>query len=350
MGEAAVSAAVAEAQARTQEYIPRIDAARASLCVGETNIPTSIVAHEGRYVRDTYVSDDFIVLVSTDRQSAFDRALAQVPFKGAVLNQTSAWWFELSKKEGVADNHVLAVPDPNVTIGKKCAVFPIEFVMRGYMTGSTSTSIWKNYEKGVRQYCGHALPEGLRKNAKLPTGNLLTPTTKDAVHDELISAEEVVSSGRMTQEDWDRCAEISHALFALGQRVAAQRGLILVDTKYELGKDAAGNIIVVDEIHTPDSSRYWIADSYETRMAAGQEPENIDKEFLRVWFAKNCDPYNDATLPAAPAELVNELSRRYIMLYEMITGQQFQFPDPAVSVDDRINQAVAGFVASRQKA
>ena len=227
---AAVSTAAAlqAAQARTLTYLAQIDAARAALCIGETNIPDSILPGAKRYVgkvRDTYVSEDMIVLVSTDRQSAFDRALAQVPFKGAVLNQTSAWWFERSKAAGIAENHVLAVPDPNVTVGQHATVFPIEFVMRGYLTGSTSTSIWKNYEKGMRQYCGHELTEGMLKNARLPSGPLLTPTTKDAVHDELISAEQIIASGRMSQADWDRCAEISHALFAYGQKVALERGL-----------------------------------------------------------------------------------------------------------------------------
>eukprot|EP00953_Heterococcus_sp_UTEX-ZZ885_P028134 15014-Heterococcus_DN1.PRE.3 len=437
----ASSATFAAAQERTKAYLPRIDAARTTVCIGETDIPTSVLSHAGRYVgkvgtlhnacsntfprvRDTYMCEDFIVLVSTDRQSAFDRALAQVPFKGAVLNQTSAWWFDRVKSEGIAAHHVLAVPDANVTIGKKSTVFPIEFVMRGYLTGSTSTSIWKNYEKGVRHYCGHVLPEGMLKSARLPTGPLLTPTTKrkkvalieqslvnfvcheafahtltlityaqlqccahattavldytplqNALHDELISAEEVVSSGRMTQAEWDECSKIAHALFAYGQRIAAERGLILVDTKYELGRDAQGNIIVVDEIHTPDSSsddaaasltvystlrlalcllaaavsvlsncaalpctlqlgtcfgsnkaRMLVSrlmpshadvlsncletsrsHSYEARFAAGEEPDNIDKEFLRKWFAANCDPYNDKTLPEAPADLVNEL-------------------------------------------
>jgi phosphoribosylaminoimidazole-succinocarboxamide synthase len=196
--------------------------------------------------------------------------------------------------------------------------------MRGYITGSTSTSLWTHYKQGVRQYCGHSLPEGLQKNQILAK-NLLTPTTKDAVHDELISAEEIVSSGRMTQEDWDATARYAHELFAFSQQKAAEKGMILVDTKYEFGKDSEGNIVLLDEIQTPDSSRFWIASSYKERFNAGQEPENVDKEFLRLWFAANCDPYKDAVLPEAPSELVNELSRRYIMLYEVITGEQFDF-------------------------
>mmetsp|Transcript_3114 Transcript_3114/g.3257 ORF Transcript_3114/g.3257 Transcript_3114/m.3257 type:complete len:216 (-) Transcript_3114:41-688(-) len=196
--------------------------------------------------------------------------------------------------------------------------------MRGYITGSTSTSMWTNYDKGVRDYCGHKLADGMMKNQKLEEIKL-TPTTKDDLHDELISAEEVVSSGRMTQQEWDLCADYSHKLFSFGQSKSLEKGLILVDTKYEFGKDSEGNIMIIDELQTPDSSRYWIADSYDSRMEAGQEPENIDKEFLRKWYASHCDPYGDKVLPEAPAELVNELSRRYIMIYEIMTGESFDF-------------------------
>lgn len=284
-----------------------------------------------------YTTTDSLVLISTDRQSAFDRNLASIPFKGQVLNLTSQWWFEQSKD--LVPNHILAVPHPNACVGKKCTVFPVEFVMRGYITGSTDTSLWTNYKRGVRQYCGHALPDGLKKNQKL-AANLLTPTTKDATHDELISADEILASGRMSKEDWDLCASYSQALFAFGQRVAAERGLILVDTKYEFGKTEDGQIIIVDEIHTPDSSRYWVAETYEARMAQGLEPENIDKEFLRLWFKDRCDPYKDATLPEAPADLVNELSRRYIMLYECITGLDFAFPDVKITANDSLRAAL----------
>ncbi len=191
-------------------------------------------------------------------------------------------------------------------------------------------------------YCGHQLPDGMVRNQKLPMGNILTPTTKDDEHDELISAEEVVSSGRMSQADWDACAKASHALFSFGQEQAATRGIILVDTKYEFGKDLeTGEIVLIDEIHTPDSSRWWISESYETRMAAGEDPEMVDKEFLRKWFAKHCDPYSDATLPEPPAELLDELSRKYIMLYEMITGKKFEFPDESKSVGDSLATAVS---------
>lgn len=348
-----VAKVVADAQEKTKQkgYHDHIEAALndpGNLCIKESQLNNTEVKFDTRYVgkvRDTYICDDAIVLVTTDRQSAFDRQLATVPFKGAVLNQTSAWWFE--KTRHIAPNHLLGSPHPNVCIGQKCQVFPVEFVMRGYMTGSTSTSIWKNYEKGMRTYCGHDLPEGMVKNQVLPSGNLLTPTTKDSVHDELISAEQIVSSGRMSQEDWDTCSRLAHALFRFGQQTASERGLILVDTKYELGKDSSGNILLVDEIHTPDSSRYWIEETYKGNMAAGREPENIDKEFLRRWFTEHCDPYKDEKIPDAPRELVAELSRRYIMLFEIITGQDFVFPSAeGPSMNQFMSATVSEFLAA----
>jgi phosphoribosylaminoimidazole-succinocarboxamide synthase len=296
-------------------------------------------------VRDIYYGDELVVLISTDRQSAFDRQIAKVPFKGQVLNLTSQWWFKEAKEIGIP-NAVIAVPDPNVTIAKACTPFPIEFVMRGYLTGSTSTSIWVNYEKGMRKYCGHDLPDGLVKNQKLPMGNLLTPTTKDDLHDELISEDEIIAKGMMTKADYEQCAQYAHRLFEFGQQVAAKRGLILVDTKYEFGKAKDGTILLIDEVHTPDSSRYWIADTYDALFAEGKNPENVDKEFLRIWFGKNCDPYKDATLPEAPAELVNELSRRYIMLYEMITGEKFVFPEPR-DVNQRVTDNVVHYFSKQ---
>lgn len=205
------------------------------------------------------------------------------------------------------------------------------------MTGSTSTSIWKNYQNGVRNYCGHALPEGMKKNQKL-SGNLLTPTTKEEDHDRPISQEDIVKEKWMTQEDLDVCASAALKVFALGQEIAQEHGLILVDTKYEFGRDLeTGEILLIDEVHTPDSSRYWLASSYEERIAAGKEPENIDKEFLRLWFRQHCDPYKDKVIPEAPRDLVLELSRRYITLYEMITWKKFDF---AVGDENDIAQAI----------
>ena len=284
-------------------------------------------------VRDQYDLGEKLALITTDRQSAFDRVLASIPFKGQVLNLTSAWWFDQTKD--IIQNHVLSIPDPNVTIAKKCDVFPIEFVVRGYITGSTSTSLWTVYNNGDREYCGNALPEGLKKNQKLDE-NMITPTTKDENHDMPISPEAIVNDGWMTSEDWNFCSQKAMQLFDFGQRTALENGMILVDTKYEMGKDSDGNIVLIDEIHTPDSSRYWIADTYQDRIENDKEPQNIDKEFLRLWFVDNCDPYNDETLPDAPKDLVVELSKRYIYLYETITGKSFPFPDENIPVNERI--------------
>ena len=300
----------------------------------------SISKKKGK-VRDQYDLGKSLALITTDRQSAFDRVLAAIPFKGQVLNLASAWWFEETKH--IIKNHVIDVADPNVIIAKKCKVFPIEFVVRGYITGSTSTSLWTVYNNGDREYCGNTLPEGLKKNQKLEE-NMLTPTTKEEDHDRPISPSDIVSENWMTQEDWDYCSKKALELFEFGQKKAAEHGMILVDTKYEMGKDEDGNILLIDEIHTPDSSRYWIADSYEDRIAQGKEPQNIDKEFLRLWFVDNCDPYNDKELPPAPDELVIELSSRYIYLYETITGSVFPFPDKGKEVTERIKENLKDYI------
>lgn len=289
-------------------------------------------------VRDTYDLGDRLLLITTDRQSAFDRILAAIPFKGQVLNQVSVFWFEQTKD--IVPNHVLAVPDPNVLLAKKCQVFPIEFVIRGYLTGVTSTAVWTAYNKGERQFCGNQLPDGMVKNQPFAEP-IITPTTKSDAHDEKISAQEIVERGLMTQAQWDQCADYTLKLFKRGQEIARQHGLLLVDTKYEFGQLPDGTIILIDEVHTPDSSRYWLAQSYQERFDRGQEPENIDKEFLRLWFVEHCDPYKDKDLPAAPQDLVVELSARYIQLYEMITGQQFQYPATTAHTAERIGQVLA---------
>lgn len=272
-------------------------------------------------VRDVYAGDDKIFLIATDRQSAFDRNLANIPFKGQVLTQTSSFWFENTKD--IVKNHVISVPDPNVVVCKKLKVFPVEFVVRGYLTGVTSTAAWTAYSKGEREFCGNILPEGMKKNQKFETP-IITPTTKSDEHDEKISAKEIIEKGLMSQKDWDYVADKALKLFQRGTKISEEHGLILVDTKYEFGYDENGEIYLIDEIHTPDSSRYWIKESYEERFRNDEEPEYIDKEFLRLWFTKNCDPYNDENLPDAPEELVIELSKKYIQLYEMITGKDFE--------------------------
>lgn len=309
-------------------------------CLTTTNFSVG-KKYQGK-VRDTYDLGDKLMLITTDRQSAFDRVLASVPFKGQVLNLTSAWWFEHTQH--IIPNHVITIPDPNVTIAKKCKVFPVEFVMRGYVTGTTSTSLWTHYKNGVRNYCGNVLPEGLRKNQRLVTP-ILTPTTKDEKHDKPVSADEILEMGLMTSADWEIASQAALKLFQFGIETAAKHGLILVDTKYEFGKDEHGNILLIDEIHTPDSSRYWLAASYEERFAQQLEPENIDKEFLRLWFADHCDPYKDAVLPKAPDELIVTLSSRYIQLYEMITGKKFHFPNTTMNINERIMRNVAGSLA-----
>ena len=272
-------------------------------------------------VRDSYDLGDRLLLVTTDRQSAFDRVLASVPFKGQVLNRVSEWWFGMT--EDIVPNHVISVPDPNATLAARCDIFPVEFVVRGYLTGSTSTSAWTLYESGLRDICGNVLPDGMRKNQRFPRP-IITPTTKSDEHDESITPGGIVSRGLMSAPQWDEVSSLALALFHRGVDVAAGHGLILVDTKYEFGLDSGGRIVLADEIHTPDSSRYWLADSYEKRFARGENPDNIDKEFLRLWFRDNCDPYGDEVLPEAPPELIVELSSRYITLYEMITGRDFE--------------------------
>ena len=293
-------------------------------------------------VRDMYFTDDKCILVSTDRQSAFDRSLGFIPFKGEILAQSSVWWFKNTRD--IVKNHFITSPDPNVIIARRAKVLPIEFVVRGYITGSTSTSLWTHYKNGSRDYCGNKLPEGLKKNQKL-SQNILTPTTKESEHDRPISVADIVKEGWLTKKQWDFASQKALELFEFGQKKALEQGLILADTKYEFGIDeATGEIILIDEIHTPDSSRFWLKDSYSERFDKGLEPENIDKEFFRLWFAKNCDPYNDKILPQAPEELIVELSHKYITLYEMITGDKF-IPDlNQESVDERINKNIKNYL------
>jgi phosphoribosylaminoimidazole-succinocarboxamide synthase len=269
------------------------------------------------------MGDGRMLLVTTDRQSGFDRMLGAIPYKGQVLNRTSLYWFEQTKH--IIANHVIASPHANALLAKRCRVLPIEFVVRGYMTGSTDTSIWTQYARGVRSFCGHTLPDGMTKNLPLQE-NLVTPTTKEATHDRPITAEEIVAEKWLTQDEWDFASAKALELFAFGQKLAAERGLILVDTKYEFGVDDAGAIVLIDEVHTPDSSRYWLADSYAERVVAGKEPDMIDKEFFRLWFRERCDPYKDPVLPTPPDDLIAELASRYILLFEKIIGTEFE-PD-----------------------
>ncbi|OGF28278.1 phosphoribosylaminoimidazolesuccinocarboxamide synthase [Candidatus Falkowbacteria bacterium RIFOXYC2_FULL_47_12] len=291
-------------------------------------------------VRDIYTQADRIILVSTDRHSSFDRIIAHIPFKGQVLTQISRWWFEQTKD--IVPNHIIAMPDPNVVVVKKCKVMPIEFVLRAYITGVTGTSLWTNYQKGQRDFGDFQLPDGMKKNQKLEK-LVLTPTTKSDEHDRPVSGKEIVAEGMLDQATWDSVSGIALKLFQRGQEIANGKGLILVDTKYEFGQDENGNVVLIDEIHTPDSSRYWKLDTYQERFDAGQEPEYFDKEFLRLWFREHCDPYNDPQLPAAPADMVAELASRYIQIYEQITGAKFA-TDLDTPLVERIEKNLQQFV------
>lgn len=306
----------------------------------DTHFPTLGKKYKGK-VRDVYSARDKIFLIATDRQSAFDRNLASIPFKGQVLTQTSAFWFNETKD--IVPNHVLCIPDPNVVVCRKLDIFPVEVVVRGYITGVTDTSAWTGYSKGERNFCGNLLPEGLRKNQRL-AAPIITPTTKSTQHDEKISAKEIIKKALMTHDQWAYVSDKALKLFDRGTKVAHKHGLILVDTKYEFGYDEEGRIYLVDEIHTPDSSRFWVKDSYEHRFSMGEEPEYVDKEFLRLWFKSHCDPYKDSKLPEAPPELVIELSRRYISLYEMITGNKFIAEAMDVTERIRNNLKNGGFL------
>ena len=276
--------------------------------------------YEGK-VRDNYSRGDRRFIVVTDRISAFDRILGTIPFKGQILNRLASWWFEQTKD--VAKNHVVSVPDPNVLECVECKPLPVELVVRAYITGSTSTSMWTHYAEGKRTFCGHALPEGLKKNQRLERP-LLTPATKAAKNDHDISAsrEEILARGEISEKDFDKAADMAMKLFAAGQKICAERGLILVDTKYEMGKTKAGEIVVIDEIHTPDSSRYWFEESYAARFAAGEEPESFDKEHVRKWLAAEGFS-GDGPIPVIPDDVKVEASRRYAEAYRAITGREF---------------------------
>ena len=293
--------------------------------------------HEQGKVRNSYnLTDGRRVMISSDRQSAFDQVLAAVPFKGQVLNQVAQFWFE--QTVDICPNHIIEVPDPNVVIAKNLKMLPIEMVVRDYMTGSTETSIWPMYERGERVLYGHVFPEGLSKNQKLPA-TIITPTTKAAQgeHDAPITADQILTQNLLSEAHWNEVSEKSLALFSRGREIAAQNGLILVDTKYEFGLDENGLVTIADEIHTPDSSRFWIASSYADRLVQVKKPESLDKEFLRLWITERCDPYKDP-IPNIPNETIIEFSEKYIRLYEQVTGQTFVKPDLNVSVRERIHR------------
>ncbi|AZL60099.1 phosphoribosylaminoimidazolesuccinocarboxamide synthase [Tabrizicola piscis] len=293
-------------------------------------------------VRDCYdLENNTRLLITTDRLSAFDQILAVIPWKGQVLTQLARYWFE--KTADIAANHVLGYPDPNVVLGRKLTILPVEIVVRGYLAGTTSTSILPQYRKGVRQMYGHHLPDGLRDNQALPSA-IITPTSKafDGGHDEPLTAADILSNGLLTAVQWDEVSAKALALFARGQKMAAKRGLILVDTKYEFGIDADGTILLADEIHTPDSSRYWRADGYEAALRDGARPPSFDKDVIRAWVVARCDPYKDP-VPEIPQDMIEKTAQVYIEAYEAITGEKF-VPDASGETPlDRVRGNLAGF-------
>ena len=273
-------------------------------------------------VRENFTRDGERIIVVTDRVSAFDVVLGTLPFKGQVLNGLAHHWFRLTKEH--FPNHVIDIPDPQATRAVECDPIPVEMVVRGYLTGVSSTSIWRAYERGSREFCGHTLAEGLRKHEKLPA-NILTPSTKapKGEHDESVSKDVLFERGLIEPDLFDRLEADCLALFALGQRLAAERGLILVDTKYELGRRPDGTIVLIDEIHTPDSSRYWYADSYEPALSAAGDPKSFDKEYVRRWLVEQGFTGEGAP-PALPDAVRAEASRRYIEIFEAVTGRAFE--------------------------
>ena len=273
--------------------------------------------YEGK-VRDNYSFGGKRIIITTDRISAFDRVLCSIPFKGQVLNQTSAFWFE--KTRNIVKNHVIGVPDPNVMIVNECKPYPVEMVVRGYITGVTTTSAWYNYERGVRDFCGNKLPEGLKKNQK----PIITPSTKaeHGMHDESISGEEIIKRKLVDEKIYRKMEKAALALFDFGTKLVAKNNLILVDTKYEFG-ELNNELVLIDEIHTPDSSRFWIKGTYNELFSRGQEPQKLDKEYVRQWLADK-GFMGEGRIPAIPDEVKIEAAKRYITACEMITGKQFE--------------------------
>ncbi|RMH00200.1 MAG: phosphoribosylaminoimidazolesuccinocarboxamide synthase [Deltaproteobacteria bacterium] len=275
-------------------------------------------------VRENFTKDGVRTIVVTDRVSAFDVVLGTIPFKGQVLNAMAVYWFEATAH--LCPNHLLEVPDPQVVRAVECTPIPVEMVVRGYLTGVSSTSIWRAYERGERVFCGHALPEGLRKHERLPE-NIVTPATKapKGEHDESVAKEVLFERGLVDPETFDELERRSLELFAFGQAKAAERGFILVDTKYEFGRTPDGRIVLIDEIHTPDSSRYWYADTYEAAMAGGEDPKSLDKEFVRRYLVAR-GYRGEGPPPVLPDDVRCEAARRYVEIYEGLTGRPFE-PD-----------------------
>jgi len=313
---------------------PEFLARYADFVLDDATIPELPNHYRGK-VRDNYdLPDGRRLIIATDRLSAFDRAIAAIPFKGQVLTQIARFWFD--RTADLCPNHVIGYPDPNVLLCQRLDILPVEIVVRDYLAGTTATSVWSMYKAGRRDIYGLRFPDGLRENQRLPE-TIVTPTTKarDGEHDEPITPAEIVGRGLLSQAQWREVAEKAMGLFARGRDISAARGLILVDTKYEFGLDRDGRILLADEIHTPDSSRYWFAESYPRRCAAGEPPESFDKDVLRRWVAARCDPYRDP-IPPIPREVIARTAAVYIGAFETITGETFPLAEPAGPLLDRI--------------
>jgi len=269
-------------------------------------------------VRDIYDEGSTLLLVSTDRLSAFDRSICEIPHKGQVLNQLAAFWFSMTQH--IIQNHLIEILNPQTMRVKKCTVIPIEVVVRGYITGTTNTSLWTLYQQGERHFFNTELPEGLKKNQKLPRP-ILTPTTKSHDHDQPIkNLKDLLSLPHLTQDLWNQIELVAFKLFQFANDYLAEKNLILADTKYEFGLDSSGKLCLIDEIHTPDSSRYWEVQDWQEALKNNSEPASYDKEIIRLWYKNHCDPYQIKILPRAPEALIQRLSQRYQTLYQKITG------------------------------
>jgi phosphoribosylaminoimidazole-succinocarboxamide synthase len=313
-----------------KNYLPNV--------LADATIPELPNHYRGK-VRDCYdMPDNTRIIITSDRISAFDRILTTIPLKGQVLTQMAKYWFE--QTGDICPNHVVSYPDPNVVIGRKLKIMPVEIVVRDYMTGSTGTSIWPMYKSGKRDMYGIKFPEGLKENQKLPE-TIITPTSKafDAGHDEPLSVADIINQKLLTQEQWDIVSDYALKLFARGRELAAKNGLILVDTKYEFGFDDTGAIILADEIHTPDSSRYWFLESYADKFAKGEKPESFDKDFVRNWVNARCDPYKDE-IPIIPDDIRVKAAEIYISAFERITGKAFEFPKSDINSLNRIRNNI----------
>jgi len=309
------------------------------LALDKTDLP--LANKQSGKVRDWYdLPDGRRLIVTTDRLSAFDRILARAPYKGQVLNQLSAWWFE--QTEDIIPNHLISIPDPNAAIVKKVNPLPVEVIVRGYITGVTTTALWYRYSIGERDIYGYTFPDGLKKNQALPEP-IITPTTKggETGHDERLTCAEVVEKGILDAKVWDQVQAAALAIFKRGQELANKADLILVDTKYEFGISDKGEVLLIDEVHTPDSSRYWKADTYEAKFNTGEEPENFDKEFVRIAYAEK-GYRGDGEIPSMPDTLWAAASERYITIYELLTGETFEAGE--YPVEERLLKNLKGLL------